>query len=49
MVPDYLQENLFEICLVGRGEVCHAPFDFELALMNDCDAIANGLDLTQFM
>src|SRR5262245_28479571 len=50
MVSNDFQKDLLQICLAMLlHEFVHAAFGAKLALVKNRHAVANGLDLTQFM
>src|SRR6266705_1097565 len=49
LIADNIEKNLLQIRLMLRDQVVNPAFDFQLPLVDDGDAVADGLDFAQFV
>src|SRR6266404_1373945 len=49
LVADNIKENLLQVRLMLFDQIRHSAFNFQLAVLDDGDSIADSLDLAQLM
>src|SRR4051812_3007698 len=49
LIPDDLQENIFQVALVLFHQLRYPPFNFELSLVHDRDPVADRFHFAQLM